>query len=144
MARRAPPRREETQPPTAWQQFRAGWNSAGWLVPFTAYLLPASLAAALLWRIIAPPRPTEGPPVPGWVVVGSAGMLLGLAIVLLLGALVLRLSRWAAGRLSDRTTRSDLSSRLESSPVAALHVSLSGIQRLILLAPRSLRGASKE
>src|SRR5438876_5041649 len=110
---------DRREPQTAWQQFRAGWNAAGWLVPFTLYLLPASLAAALLWRVITPPQTAGGPPVPEWVVVGSAGLLLGLAILFLLGALVLRLSRWAARRLSDRTTRSDLSAQLESSPVAA-------------------------
>jgi len=61
-----------------------------------------------------------------------------------LGALVLRLARWAAGRLSDRSTRSDLASQLDSSPVAALYVSLSGIVRLILIATRTLFGASEE
>jgi hypothetical protein len=136
--------REDTGTSTVQEQFRAGWDSAGWLVPFTLYLLPASLAAAPLWRVIAPPPPTVGPPVPGWVVVGSAGLLLGLAIMFLLGMLVLRLARWAAGRLSDRTTRSALSAQLDSSPVAALHVSLSGIVRLILIATRTLFGASKE
>src|SRR5260370_42684303 len=30
--------------------FRAGWDSARWLVPFTLYLFPLCLIAAFLWH----------------------------------------------------------------------------------------------
>jgi len=131
---------KQNEPPTGWEQFRAGWNSAGWLVPFTLYLLPISLMAALLWRVIAPPKPAEGPPVPHEVVVGIAGLLLGGAILISLGAFIVRLARWITKQYGpeDADSRSSSSLGRDSSSShsrdSSLSLSLSAVTALMPIA----------